>query len=377
MHYELLLPSQVRQKCAYYTHADWLPPSFRDLDRWRRSSFDSLTEPFRPHLVYAHPSWLKRYEGRHPAEVVAMVDEVAAGHWPDHALRDTADVERVLASRKYALRRGALQAQCATLPVAKRAVHTAKARIRELPYAQPLRELTRKHRSEPALEPLGESPNWKALLTGWQDARIPAEQRRLTDSELEELRAGRPPDAWTVLAEAVRATGHAADGELVEVGCSTGYLSTVLVQLLGHPITYTGIDYSQAMIAVAVRDYPETRFLVGDAEDLPLEDNSCDVLISGCVLLHVGDVVQAIRESTRVTRDWVILHKTPVVQGETRRFRKLAYGIPCLETHFGEQDLIQVCRTEGLQLIEVLEITSGEPAQRDYVFRKSGRPADE
>lgn len=371
MHYELLLPSQVRQKCAYYRDADWLPSSFRNLDHWRKSSFDSLAEPFRPHMVYAHPSWLKRYEGPHPGEISTMVDDVERGQWPQHALRDIADVENLLSTRKYSVRRAALEAQCATLPVAKRALRVLRSRIRTLPTVHQFRKATPKRRSAPELEPLGGSSDRKTLLTGWQDARIPEEQRKLTDSELDELRAGRVLHAWAVLAEAVRMTSRASDGEILEVGCSTGYLSSVLEQLLGHPITYMGVDYSEAMIDAAMRDYPETRFLVGDAEDLPLEDDSCDVLISGCVILHVGDVVQAIRESTRVTRDWVILHKTPVVQGATRHFRKLAYGIPCLETHFGEQELLELCRTQGLQLIEVLEITSGVPSQRDYVFRKS------
>lgn len=101
-HYSLLLPKQVLEKCDYYATADWAHRT--GAIEWANEAFLSLHRPFRVHNVFAYPSWLERYRGRHPEQVTRMVDDLRAGGGPD-ALRQTADIERLLDSRWYALRR--------------------------------------------------------------------------------------------------------------------------------------------------------------------------------------------------------------------------------------------------------------------------------
>ena len=153
-----------------------------------------------------------------------------------------------------------------------------------------------------------------------------------------------------ILAEAVQATG-AVDGKIVEVGCASGYYSEVLAYLLQRPIHYTGIDYSAALIAQARCYYSATPFGVGDACALPLLDGACDVVISGCVLLHVPDYRTAVSEAARVTRRWAIFHRTPVIQrNPTTYYTKMAYGVPCVELAFNEQELLGLFEEVGLIL---------------------------
>lgn len=101
-HYSLLLPKQVIEKCDYYATADWARRT--GAVEWANEAYLSLHRPFRVHNVFAYPSWLERYQGPRPPEIVAMMSELQAANGASQ-LRPTADIEHLLDSRWYAVRR--------------------------------------------------------------------------------------------------------------------------------------------------------------------------------------------------------------------------------------------------------------------------------
>jgi SAM-dependent methyltransferase len=203
------------------------------------------------------------------------------------------------------------------------------------------------------------------LSTAWRDPRIPTAQRAVVEMELRQMVMGQPPLVFSQLAEAVRATS-CEHGTIVEVGCASGYYAEVLAHLLGHDVRYLGLDYSAALIAEARRRYQARPFLIGDATALPLAGDVCDVLISGCVLLHVADFQRAIVESSRASRRWVIFHRTPVVNGPTLQYTKLAYGVRCLEWAFGEAELLSQFQAAGLRIARTYDIGQNKLPQTGY-----------
>lgn len=106
-HYSLLLPKQVLEKCEYYANADWARQA--GALEWANESYLTLNRPFRVHNVSAYPSWLERYRGPHPAAIVDMVDELRAANGPI-ALRQTSDIEGLLDSPWYRIRRAIVRA---------------------------------------------------------------------------------------------------------------------------------------------------------------------------------------------------------------------------------------------------------------------------
>jgi ubiquinone/menaquinone biosynthesis C-methylase UbiE len=183
---------------------------------------------------------------------------------------------------------------------------------------------------------------------GWHAPSVAAWQDRAYRDLLAEMHAGRPRNDLQVAADAVRHTGL-ADPAVLEVGCGSGYYSEVLGHLLGHPIRYTGLDYSPAMIDLARTRYPAQAFVVGDAAALPFADGTFDVVINGAALMHMLRYREAVAESRRVSRGWCVLHTVPVLaRRPTTYLRKRAYGQPTVEVIFNEEELRGLFRANGL-----------------------------
>lgn len=193
------------------------------------------------------------------------------------------------------------------------------------------------------------------LLLGWKD-RLVAERQDTTFAPiLQQMREGRPREDFTALAAAVRLTGE-TEPLIVEVGCGSAWNAEVLTRLWNRRFRYIGVDYSPAMIALARRRDPQRLYVVGDATALPLRDGSCDILLSGTVLMHVLGYQAAIHESRRVAGRWCIFHTVPVVMKRpTTILKKFAYGTPVVEIVFNADEFPRHLGNSGLRLRDVLD----------------------
>ena len=92
-HCGLLFPWQVDQKTRIYKGQD--PVTYAGIVDWAATSYFKLSHPYRVHNHYFSPSWLKYYHGKHPAEVLKMMDDIRSGR-VEMALRDNRDAYRLL-----------------------------------------------------------------------------------------------------------------------------------------------------------------------------------------------------------------------------------------------------------------------------------------
>jgi SAM-dependent methyltransferase len=89
----------------------------------------------------------------------------------------------------------------------------------------------------------------------------------------------------------------------LEVGCGTGALSSA-IQARCHPKSLIGIDQSEGFVATARNAIGDQRttFQIGDAQSLPVDAASRDIIVSALVLNFVPDRDKALREMRRVAR---------------------------------------------------------------------------
>jgi ubiquinone/menaquinone biosynthesis C-methylase UbiE len=107
------------------------------------------------------------------------------------------------------------------------------------------------------------------------------------------------------LAKALGARGGRSFGDALEIGSGTGYFSLNLLQL-GAIRRLTATDISPGMLrrlsdtAAALGLEAET--VASEAEALPFEDESFDIVLGHAVLHHIPDLERAFSEFRRVLR---------------------------------------------------------------------------
>jgi SAM-dependent methyltransferase len=97
------------------------------------------------------------------------------------------------------------------------------------------------------------------------------------------------------------AVGVSEGERVVDVGCGSGALTTVLAQIVGAE-NVAAADPSAPFVAEARARVPGADLRIVPAESLPFEDGTFDVALSQLVFHFVHDPARAVSEMRRVTR---------------------------------------------------------------------------
>lgn len=169
----------------------------------------------------------------------------------------------------------------------------------------------------PAVWILENSPRLRRLLWRWWYGRLARgfQQREWTfmnygyarpdGAPVLALEPGDEPDRLCIqlYAETVSAV-PLAGREVVEVGSGRGGGASWLART-HRPRRYTGVDFSPAAVELCRRRHAGVaglEFIPGDAENLPLPDASCDVVVNVESSHCYGRIGRFFREAARVLR---------------------------------------------------------------------------
>ena len=95
---------------------------------------------------------------------------------------------------------------------------------------------------------------------------------------------------------------------VLDLGCGTGKLLPYISKIVGNENVH-GIDKSDNMLSIARSNYPDIKLTRADAIDVPYEDNSFDLVIICCVLMHRPDCYKdIIKEAIRVCRGTILIN---------------------------------------------------------------------
>jgi ubiquinone/menaquinone biosynthesis C-methylase UbiE len=238
---------------------------------------------------------------------------------------------------------------------------------------------------------LNERPNFKAipisdyvdvskkLEDNWRNEDIPELQWNVVSLQIENLRHGILSPEFQSLVTLLGTIPGIENWEPIclEIGCSSGYYSEVIARHFPK-IVYSGCDYSPSFIAKAKDLYPQVFFRVENTTSLSFADQSVDISISGSVLLHVPDWKKGLSETMRITRKYLILHRTPVYNGATTLFTKFAYESEVIEWSFSKDEIIEQCVQMGFELIQEINVYEGQKIskevnstiQQSYLFKR-------
>ncbi len=96
---------------------------------------------------------------------------------------------------------------------------------------------------------------------------------------------------------------------ILDIGCGTGYLSAQARQRFAQA-QVTGLDFSPGMITQAQTNYKDINFILADARQMPLADQSFDVVFSNFAFQWMPELLEAFGEAHRVLKDGGLLQAT-------------------------------------------------------------------
>ncbi len=154
--------------------------------------------------------------------------------------------------------------------------------------------------------------------------------------------------------------GEIREGETVlDLGSGAGFDCFLAAQKVGESGKVIGVDITEEMVQRARANaekygYTNVEFRLGDIEQLPVPDSSCDVVISNCVINLLPDKFRAFQEIGRVLKKGGRMYISDIVLLEELK-----------ETEKNDEKLIAGCvggallRDDYLRIIEDLgfEIT--------------------
>jgi len=148
---------------------------------------------------------------------------------------------------------------------------------------------------------------------------------------------------------------------VLDLGSGAGNDCFVARSIVGNSGTVVGLDFTEEMLSKARLNnqkmgYENIEFIMGDIEQIPMPDDSFDVVISNCVLNLVPDKEKAFAEIRRVLKPGGHFCVSDIVlQGELpdqiRDAATLYAG--CVSGALQKEDYIQVIHNNGFINIEI------------------------
>ena len=98
---------------------------------------------------------------------------------------------------------------------------------------------------------------------------------------------------------AIKRAGLRAGQTVLDAGCGSG---AFLRAAADHGTVVSGIDASEALLAIARERVPDADLSLGDLQHLPYADDNFDAVTGFCAFFFADDMVEALREAGRVAK---------------------------------------------------------------------------
>ena len=160
------------------------------------------------------------------------------------------------------------------------------------------------------------------------------------------------------------AIGEIKAGDVVlDLGSGAGFDCFLAVKKVGSSGKVIGVDMTEEMITKARENakkygYDNVEFRHGDIEDLPVEDNSVDVIISNCVINLAPDKLKVFKEAYRALKKGGRMYVSDIVLLENlseqqKNDEELISG--CVGGALLKDDYLKIIRESGFMIRDMLE----------------------
>lgn len=183
-----------------------------------------------------------------------------------------------------------------------------------------------------------------------------------SDAELENLPAGAVENSFGC-GNPLAFAGVQPGQTVVDIGSGAGIDCFLAAEKVGASGQVIGVDMTPAMLAqaranAALGGYSQVEFRQGEAEALPVDDDSADWVISNCVINLAPDKSKVFREIARVLKPGGQFSISDIVLGDdlpAAIAENIMAWTGCIAGAIRESDYLQGLREAGIREVEVAE----------------------
>jgi len=169
-------------------------------------------------------------------------------------------------------------------------------------------------------------------------------------------------------------------GDIVlDLGSGAGFDAFLAAKRVGEKGKVIGVDMTEEMIERArinakKYNYTNVEFKLGDIENLPIEDNSIDIVISNCVINLAPDKDKVFREAFRVLKkDGKMFVSDIVLLGELTEKQKSDEGLltGCVAGALQKEEYLKKIKNAGFKVKVLGEDTGISKRQYEGIALES------
>jgi ubiquinone/menaquinone biosynthesis C-methylase UbiE len=144
---------------------------------------------------------------------------------------------------------------------------------------------------------------------------------------------------------------------VVDLGSGAGNDCFVVRALTGESGKIIGLDFTERMVNKARSNaeklgYSNVEFILGEIEDIPVADNTADVVVSNCVMNLVPDKEKAFKETYRILKEGGHFSISDIVlQGELPQGLRndAAMYAGCVSGALQQEEYLNIVRKAGFK----------------------------
>ena len=131
---------------------------------------------------------------------------------------------------------------------------------------------------------------------------------------------------------------------VLDVGTGSGIFAEAFLK---KGLDIAGIDPNPDMLKVVNEFIPDGTFLPGTIENIPFHNKSFDLVFLGHVLHESDDILKALSESKRVSKQKVCILEWPYMEEESG---------PALEHRLKTEEILSVAKQIGFSSVETIQL---------------------
>jgi len=116
-----------------------------------------------------------------------------------------------------------------------------------------------------------------------------------------------------------------AGSSVLELGCGTGNLLAAL-----QPSRGVGLDLSPEIVKVAQKNFPQLKFVVGDAEDFQITGTTFDFIVASDLVGELEDIaamLESVREVSNERTRLILTFHNPALEGVLRGAQRFGWSM--------------------------------------------------